>query len=263
VSRKVNIDEITLPSVSHTPAERVKATINAPGGKVGKDLLDLLQYFESLGSFWCGIRRIYWEESKLEWIPESEEERSRLAVYSVQPSHKVEEEPQPLNLRIVRELVEARSDNEWLVIPLAFWRQGMKDMLEGRYISAIHQFYFVIEGLYAKGQWKGRQVKAQFKRSAQMQQVASDALVFFDKPDQSENRTAIDRYLREEGHDYTADGILDLLVDMRGRLHHFSPKSSLNHAHPLNQQEFRPFGVLLNFFCLRTYPKIVGDRGVC
>ena len=47
------------------------------------ELRAVLQYIESLGSFWLGIRRIAWSEAEVRWMPDSEAELRELPLFSV------------------------------------------------------------------------------------------------------------------------------------------------------------------------------------
>lgn len=248
-----------LPTFTAHSSGPIKATIDAPVSETEEDLLALLQYFESLGGFWLGLRKINWEEPKREWIAETPEEESRLQLFSSSASQRVRETPQLLNLRIVRELMAKRTENEWLIIPMAFVRQGIKDLNESRYTSAVYNFYFFLEDLYAEGKWRTKATKARFRGSAHLGEVAQRAFAFLTSPGQEQNRIGIEECLSETGLRLSAEDLFDLIVEMRGRLHHFSQKSTQMHAHPLNDGRFRPLAVLLMFVCMNAYSLIERD----
>lgn len=77
-------------------------------------LLIILQYLESLGSFWLGIHRINWVDAKREWVAESQDEKARIPVFSVSRRLAYERRPIPFNPTILRQLLEAEGSKRWL-----------------------------------------------------------------------------------------------------------------------------------------------------
>lgn len=248
-----------LPTVTRHSSGPIKATVDAQASDAELDLLSLLQYLESLGGLWLGLRKVHWEEVTRRWLPETPHERSMLELYSSTATQRVQETPQLLDLAVVRSLVSKRAANQWLVIPMAFLRQGIKDLNEDRSTSAFYNFYFFLEDLYAGGKWRSKAAKERFRASVHLSEVSRRAVAFLNSPGQEQNRVGIEQCLTETGLQLRAPDLLDLIVDMRGRLHHFSQQSSQVHAHPLNDRRFRPLAVLSMFVCLNAYPLIERD----
>lgn len=259
VSTAIRDQDEELPSITPTPEGPVKAVIRANRTKTQDDLFELLHYIESLGAFWLGIRKIHWETAKREWVPETDDDKRRLTLLSHGIDWSFPEEPQLFSPRIMYELVEDRDRLRYLMIPMAFVREGINDYKRFRFVSAFYQFYFYLEDLYAGGKWKTKAVKAAFRRSPQMREVAQQAVELFSRPTNRSDRIGLEEFLAEQGFKFTAEGILDLIVEMRGQLHHFSQRSPKTHGHPLNQAMFKPLAYLLMHCCMATYPLIIRD----
>lgn len=73
MSMRVDDYQGYLPSI--TTAEGELPHIRLSGGPFVEELIDLLQYVESIGSFWLELQKVGWEDPTFEWIPESEAER--------------------------------------------------------------------------------------------------------------------------------------------------------------------------------------------
>lgn len=257
VSRSVA--ETELPSFTPTPGGEVAAEIQLPSSETEGELISLLQFIESLGAFWLGIRKIDWEEAERKWIPESHEERSRTTVLGHKIRSSFPETPQLFRPRILHDLIQSRERLAYLVIPMAFMREGINEYRRFRFVSAFYQFYFYLEDLYGQGKWRSKAVKDNFLASPQVVEAAEAAVEFFEAEGRKRDRIDLLRLLDEHGLDFTASGLVELIVEMRGNLHHFSQKSSRTHGHPLNQPDFKALALLLLNMCLSTYPLITRD----
>jgi hypothetical protein len=218
-------------------------------------LLNTLQYLESLGSFWLGIKRIHWNDAKWEWVPESDSERGRLAVFSVSRSQSYERRAVPFRPQILRQLLEAETDKSWLTIPMSFLREGHNDYEAHRYVNAFYNFYFFLEDLFGHGKTKNRHILEAFRSSADLKLGVAKA--YSQCSDYPGKQEAIDSLIEAVGGATTPDGLLEFLVGMRGELHHFSRRSSRPKGHPLNQHEFQPLGFFVMSICLNVLPKLI------
>lgn len=248
-----------LPSFTRTLSGPVKGHVRVPRSDTDEVLVEILQFIESLGSFWIGIRSINWQEAEREWIPETDEDRAELSLFSHKVSAKYEERPHLFDPGMLRSIIENRGELEKFVLPLAFVRDGINEYKRMRYISAFYNFYFYLEDLYAEGKWRTRQVKERFLTSAHLGEVAKAAVLSFSKASQQRERESLEESLIEHGLAFSAAGLLELVVEMRGRLHHFSQRSSKVQGHPLNQHNFKALAYLTMQFCMSSYPMIVRD----
>lgn len=218
-------------------------------------LMSILQYLESLGSFWLGIHRIDWQGAKREWIAESEAEKGRIPVSSVSSRLAYERRPIPFNLGIVQQLLEAEDAKRWLVIPMSFLREGQNDYAAHRYVNAFYNFYFFLEDLFGHGKTKNRRVLEMFRSSEELK--AATVKAYQHSSADRHKRESLERLMAKVGGDTTADGLLEFLVMMRGELHHFSRKSSRPKGHPFNQYEFQPLAFFVLAICLNVVPHLI------
>ncbi len=105
------------------------------------DLMNFLQHIESLGSFWCGIEKIDWQSAEFEWLPENPEEKSLLDTISFSFSYTYPDNREEINQSRLFETVAHRRKQTWMVIPLAFFREGMNEYGSQRYLYAFYNFY--------------------------------------------------------------------------------------------------------------------------
>ena len=102
-----------------------------------------------------GIRKIDVDCFTTEWLPESEEEKKDLELFSI--SRSIKDSPPdgmpdaPMDLSEATMLsVEELKEFE---TPLNFYRRGILDIAEEKFIEAIYDLYFVLETLYGNGKF--------------------------------------------------------------------------------------------------------------
>jgi hypothetical protein len=241
-----------LPTLAHRDSEH--SSLAAAENPYLRDLLAVLQYLESVGAFWCGVRRIRWDRAESDWVPESDVEREQLAVWNLRVTKTYPEEATEIDERYIQVLMQRRPRHEHLTVPLAFYREGRNEFLQFRYVQAFVNFYFMIEGLFGGGGPNYR-VKERFKASPTLVSAAGDAAhVVFGQPRHSEALRALARCGLGPPD---ANTVLDLLVDVRGILHHYSVKSSQTQAHPHNQHEFESVAYLAMAVCMKLIPSVL------
>lgn len=217
-----------------------KATITIESDdEVSSRLWTHLQALESHLAFCSGgaIERIRWDEPEELRIAETEEEKQRVSIPSVKRGFGNPRPQATLPAKAAKQIVEAaqRSDDD-LVILKAFWREGMNDYIERRYVQAYYNFYFVVEGLYADGKSSKQQVLKAFQRSPEMREI-SEWVFDLIRRDPVHWREMREHFV---SMDCTKDaqGAQALLFEIRGALHHYSPKSRRAKADPLSEVNF-------------------------
>jgi hypothetical protein len=226
------------------------------------ELLTLLQYLESIGSFWLHARRIGWAEANIEWRPENDEEKARLTALAIRRRQSYDRQPMPLQARRVAMIMTHRPALEYLMVPMSFYREGMNEFDVHRYINSFFNFYFFLEGLYGGSKTKNRAVLASFQSSAQLRTGLERFRTTLTKPDMAPNLQGIQRFLAGEGCDDSVEGLLALLVSIRGKLHHYSIRSTQLTGHPLNHDEFRPMAYLAMGACHGVLPALLSGHPV-
>ena len=96
--------------------------------------------------------------------------------------------------------------------------------------------------MFADGQTKKAQALNAFKSSAEFRDVIRKALESFSATAHS-NMSSLLEMFNQRRCDFTVEGTMAFLYDMRGNLFHFSSKASQRKATPFNQAEFRPLAL--------------------
>lgn len=225
-----------------------------------QDLYALLQYFESLGGFWFGIDWVDWREPRMECVRVSASgERTTLMDWNVHSDYRAE--PREIDAAQLAKVLAQRSEYEYLLIPLSFFREGKLDFESTAYINAFFNFYFFLEGLYGNGKWRGKPIADEFKKSRHVKDAIAETIRRLNEPEWERHRLNLDEFLRVSGKDFSVDGLIDFIVHLRGKLHHFSLKNTTIVGHPLNQSTFRTPAFVAMSICIQCCTRlVVGEK---
>lgn len=263
-----------LPKTNRTPGNNFSITIVENQYK--DEIVDLLQYLESIGCFWLHIKKIHWEHWKGSvngWIAENEEEKQYLKTvnnYSWReeaPRSFVEFSPD-----LVGQLITDWKSADYLAIPLSFYRKGCNELEDFEFVESINNFYFVLEGMYGGGKYKNFEVGNEFKKSTQLRKAIDEAIKQFQTPDYSRFLKLLTKFtnafeLEVQKHPkkthvtfgLTVDEMIDLIVEVRGSIHHLNQKNQQASGHSFRQHEFRGVATFLWVTCLKIFIALVGD----
>lgn len=256
VEKRVAASDTQLPRTTISPSGEVTFHVMTSDPHF-RDILDLLQFIESIGSFHLGIRSVEWSHGKYEWVPETDDERQQLRLFSTQTTFKYRQTPVNVDPGTLARLVNSRTRLERFTIPMAFFREGVNDFRRFRYVQAFHNLYFFLEDLFGGGKTKNRQVEAQFLSDAILQKAVTETLVALEGADLTRHRMNLEGFFKVENAAWTPNGVVSFIVGMRGNLHHYSQKSTKPKGHPLNQREFESVAFLLQMICYRVVAKLV------
>jgi hypothetical protein len=222
-------------------------TFTIPPMPRAEEMCNLFQYLESVGSFWLNCEQIKWGEPEFNWIAESDEEHELLDMFSFAYSRDYE----TLRVRVDGHLLQYILDSEQQLskytVPLAFFREGKREHTARRYVYAFMNFYFFLEDLFAQGKIKSGAVEGVFKQAPVLRAAADYALGRLQQDTDQSHLRALTKVATGEGCALTStDGALELIVRMRGNLHHFSSASPKPKGHPLNQDAFEALSVFMH-----------------
>jgi len=234
------------PSTHDEPIQRLSVP---PMPRIG-EMIELLQYLESVSSFWLGCNKIGWGDPKFEWVAESEEEQAALDLTALNITRDYPRFRGHATAEVLDYLLSSRGQLAPVVIALSFFREGMNEHLQHRYLYSFMNFFFFLEDLYGSGKTKNRAVAQAFQASSELRRHVEYALKEMAKPKSAAQRAALQALAEDRGCDLTTDGVLRMIVLLRGSLHHFSSKSALKKGHPLNQHELQPLSALILGICL-------------
>ena len=246
-----------LPTVTRDPSTNM-VSIMLRDGELAHRLVDMAQHIEAIGSFWLGIGKVYWERSTRRWIGETPEE---LDLLKALPSDwKQTRSEKELKMKVTPEILGSiipnRSLHANLTLPMSFYREGCNDFKRGYYANAFVNFYFYLDDLYGAGATKNKQVEERFKSSEHIRAAVNEAIDELVSPGPSENLAQVMMFLRDERKSLSVDGIIELFVQVRGNLAHFSQKSTKKKGHAFNQVDFRGIAYLLQAVCIFTFTRL-------
>lgn len=208
------------------------------------DIMERFKDLESMLGFEFEIRRIDWQTPKLSMVPETPEEQARVELKDFfklgVPRHK----PMTAGHDDLIKLVRRRRLFAPLTIIKSFWREGRNEVEAERYIPAFVSFYFILEALYANGQFGKKEVVRAFEKSAELTDLVRR---FID--DQLKGKRANDyagdiaRMLQARNKQLDVHGLLYLLVETRGELSHFVQESRRAYGNPFRNEDYEAIAI--------------------
>lgn len=240
-------DEAYWPQATINPAHGVSFGIDIPSPPALEIAQFVLRPLEGLLAIY-GLQGINKEHPAVEWIPENDEEQSRLKLFSFQRRsiETDDAELRPLSFDLVARSVLAAFDARTIEVPLSFYRKGLIDCHEQRYIEAFYDFFFVLETVYGQGKFKKAALQQAFKSSAALVETVNRVV---SDPEfmtvALRTRTLTDAYAQRFGK-LSPEQILDELVEIRGLLHHHSSANRTERSwNPDDHQRFELEAVLI------------------
>lgn len=206
-----------------------------------------------------GLRRIYWENPNIEYVPENNSIEETVKASSIKINKQHVDKKFPVSEIFIVEIIKQIEEQEYLFIPKSFWLMGSNLYKNFQYVLSFYQFYFVIEGLYANGKFHNKDVLKEFRKSSEFNRICNNLLndlkiklpEFFQRLNQS---------LTEEGLDYSSSGIQEYIINMRGRLHHYSSKSPLDKPTPMNQDRFKNVAFIMMWISSQSILSQAGEN---
>jgi hypothetical protein len=223
---------------------------------VREDYLELVKEFQILESTLSlsmegALTRIIWDRPNEGFIPENDEEKNRLTVSEFELHKEYIESAIHLDQQGLDVIIKTKHLYDSLAVPQAFFREGMNQFHSRRYINAFYNFYFVLEDFYGKGKTKNQAIADAYKSSPELlgfvdwilkEQIGKDP----------RHKASIQALCTEEKISYGNEGIIDLLIRIRGNLHHYSRQSSKRVVTPFGQDEFEGIAFLVMGVSLRA-----------
>lgn len=239
----------------------VKASIVIEGDR--EEYLELIREFQELESVLSfstngSLKSISWDSPKEDFIPETDEEKERVNVFGFSLTKERQAPPARLSAQQFGQIISTKGRYISLVIPKAFYREGINEFTSGRYINAFYDFYFVLEDVYGEGKTRNKDIGERFRKSTDfveiMEWVIKDVL---GKDERYSNN--IQRFCDEERVAYDVGGLVDLLQKIRGNLHHYSSRSSKHLGTPFTHEEFESIAFLTMGLALQTILRKIVD----
>lgn len=242
----IPIREDDLPSVIENPSPGVKLHlyIKSPG----ISLIQMeLRAIEGLLSMY-GLKSIDIQNPEIEWLPENDAEKQRLKIHNFKAGYKEikESDIPPIPFYLLASSIIAACDAQDIEIYLSFYRKGMNDMYDRRYIEAIYDFYFFLESLFGGGNFKKNAVKSSFKKSNLLIDVIQKVISEPDLQIKREKTLLVE--FEKKFQNKSIDDVLEYIVDLRGFLHHHTLKRK-DIWHPEDHNRFKLDSFVLQAIC--------------
>jgi len=215
-------DKNDWPSISPSQMQGVKIDVNIKASHLPfiQTELRTIQGLLSLS----GLRSIDIQHPEVEWISESEEEKSALRMYSFKESiaEPTADSILPTPFDELARIVLAANKAYEIEVPLSFFRHGLNDVYEGQFIEAIYDFYFVLETMFAEGAFKSRDVCDAFGKSSELCSAINKSLSD-PGPTISFNARLCQSYRAKIGK-MTVLQYIEHIIALRGFLHHHTQR---------------------------------------
>jgi len=251
ITKKVdNPEKFYSEVLSGTGGSKLTINIRAEKEFVEK-LRSEMQYLEASLSFDGPHTQIHWESPKQEWIPENDEEKSKLKIFKIEFKKEYPVKPKILTEEIFYSIIINRNNYDELTVLKAFYNDGIKFFKEFKYINAFYNFYFIIEDIYGGANTQNRLIIKSYKESENLKEHIKWIMDNYIKNNER-HHTKLKEFLKDMGKTDSIEDIIEFLVLTRGRLHHFSRKSTLKIGTPLNQSDYESVAFLAMGIALRA-----------
>lgn len=241
-------DESQWPEAMPDPRPGVKLglTLQSPGFALVRMEVRAIEGLLSL----YGVTSIEVDNPEETWLPDSEEERRRLQVFSF--ARQTVEMPDaelptvPFDL-VARSILVARHAQD-IEVALSFYRKGRIDIREERYLEAIYDLYFMLESVFGEGKSKNYQVKEAFERSSVLKDCIEKAVIDEVLRNELAREPRLRREFTQRYEGKSTTEIIDQIVEMRGFLHHHTMQRP-GIWHPEDHKRFEIDALLLQHVC--------------
>lgn len=193
--------------------------------EIYEDMISWLQYIESMGSFNFAVEKIKWEEPKITWIPESDEEQCIMPLLSYHKHFNKNTVKKRLGQSNLSMLVIHSRFLKDSYIPFTYYRQGKNLLDQRQFYFAFINFFMMLEYCFANGKFKKDAVIKEFNQSYLLNKSTTST---FDLIKNGKNKNHLKWFQKEcleHNKKMDNEGILYILVEYRGLLSHASKRS--------------------------------------
>lgn len=248
VSFPIRVNEVATYKAS--PKETIKAHTNLSQPRWDR-VKEIIRSAEAMWGLW-GLQEIRVNEALVTYIPESDEEKSTITVNNFQSTRSKMPsladmprlKPEYIILPIITGVKEGSHD-----IRLSFYRRGLQDVVNGEYIEAFYDFYFMLESSFGDGKTKNSQIQQKLLQAELLTTAMADT-VFSDSYEGGLPFELRARYQADYAN-LTSSEFIKKLVKLRGFLHHHNSKRT-DGWKPTRQEDFRLEAFMLQDICCRV-----------
>jgi hypothetical protein len=220
-----------------------------------QELESVLSY-ETHGS----LKSIAWDSRNEVWIPETNEEQENISVIGLK-TRKPEDLEKNLTARRFVELISSKEKYRSLVVLKAFFREGLNEFYSARYINAFYSTYFILEDIYCKGKSRFVEAVKLLDNSSEFREILSRMIV--KNIGEKKYLDNVKKLCSEENEIFDVRGLTRLIVKIRGRLHHYSSKSSKLVGSPFSHKDFEGIALLVLIIAYHTIENMTNEIDKC
>ncbi len=210
------------------------------------DIIDWLQYIESMGAFKFDVESINWDEPIITWIPEDEKEYGIMPLISHQRHRQKNEPSKRLSQSNLANIVIYRRFLNDIYIPFTYFRYGRIFFQQRHYYFAFINFFMMLEYCFGNGKVKKNAVLIEFRKSYLLRKSITSATKLFKQSDYKTHYDWLQSECSERQKQVNVESILFLLVEYRGMLSH---ASRLSEKYLLNNEELFSISLIINLIC--------------
>lgn len=218
---------------------------------IQQKLIRELQTLESLLGTLGNIKRVYWNKATFEYYPETEAEFKR---FNILPAfffmHEFPmDDPALVSIADLTPYLRHIDTLNGLAAPMSFYREAKAEYSVGRYINSFFSSYFIIEGLFGNGQWRQRDVVRELTQSPVFSSFVKaylDEVAMNNDPGEGMTKAQLIEELQNQP--FTVEGLVERIVETRGRLHHFSVTSTQTQGTPFNHLDYKRISLISFIF---------------
>ncbi len=197
-------------------------------------LLGTLQTLESFFGLYGGLEYVHWNNVEA-FFELDAGEGTRLTRLAVQVTPVLSDYDFAFSPPEIQWILAKARRCQAMTTTLSFYREGLNDVRQRRNISAFFNFYFVLEGLYGNGKTKNEQVKHCFRQSATLTD-AIDSVISAGFQASMDGDEGIREWLKRIAKPCNAEGIIHLIVEARGNLHHYTGTNKSKGSSLMNER---------------------------
>lgn len=261
VEKRVSGYEKVLPTITDG-LDGANSVIAMPHleSRLHREMVEALQYIESVGSLWLTIESVDWSDASWEWVAESPEEQALLSISSANLKMTSSSALTPVSAEHIGKLIAMRPRvHDTLVVPMSFFREGANDYSNHRFVNAFINFYLYLEHMYGNGKTQNSQIEREFLGSEYFRSGISTWQSAQTDLQGVQHIERLKKFLEKRGWEYSDEKIVRLLVRMRGEAHHSSRTSNKPQGNPFNHADYYTPAWLCMGLCVHSITRIL-DR---
>ncbi|MEG1725759.1 MAG: hypothetical protein RR313_10235 [Anaerovoracaceae bacterium] len=210
------------------------------------DIIDWLQYIESMGAFNFEVESVGWDEPAITWIPEIEEERGIMPLLSHQRQHQKKVATKRLSQSNLQNVVIYRRCLKDIYIPFTYYRQGMNLFNQRKYYFTYINFFMMLEYCFANGKVKKSGVLKEFGDAYLLRKSITSAIELVKNTDNKAHFEWLQTECSNRQKKVDVDGVLHILIEFRGLLSH---ASKLSEKYLFNDNELFSISLITSLIC--------------